>query len=115
LIGKEWRSKNRERHNATTRAWRKATPEKQKSIELKCRYGLTIEEYQAMVDSQLGQCAFKSCERPIEHIDHDHCNGKVRGLLCGLHNKGLGCFRDDPELLRAAADYVEYWRHEHGK
>lgn len=39
-------------------------------------------------------------------VDHDHKNGKIRGMLCNHCNRGLGHFRDDPMLLEFAAQYL---------
>lgn len=73
------------------------------------RYGLTLEEYAALVLAQAGLCAI--CNEPPRrrgfHIDHNHATGAVRGLLCEGCNPGLGNFRESPRALRAAADYLE--------
>lgn len=49
------------------------------------------------------------CGRVTKHmvLDHRHGEKTWRGVLCGKHNTGLGMFDDDPELLRAAADYLQ--------
>jgi predicted nucleic acid-binding Zn ribbon protein len=77
-------------------------------------YGVTQDQYEAMLAAQDGVCAIcRSAEWPAPvkggrpHVDHSHASGKVRGLLCGHCNNGLGQFGDDPARLRAAADYLE--------
>jgi hypothetical protein len=85
----------RERHNQSNRA-----------AVMKRLYGITIEEYDALLAKQKGRCAICKETPKRERLSVDHCHrGKfVRWLLCGLCNRGIGCFRDDPRLLRTAAD-----------
>lgn len=77
---------------------------------LKTKYNLSLEDYDRMLDDQDGRCAI--CLKPPEPdrhlcVDHDHETGENRGLLCDICNRGVGIFRDDPEALRRAADYLE--------
>lgn len=76
-------------------------------------YGLTPADYTAMWDAQGGRCAICGSEFDLDsprdiHIDHCHETDAVRGLLCGDCNLGLGKFKESPEALRRAADYVEF-------
>jgi hypothetical protein len=80
-----------------------------RTYHLKRRYGITAEESDAMLEAQGGLCAI--CRTaPAAHVDHNHDSGEVRELLCFNCNGGLGQFKDDPGVLRAAADYVERHR-----
>ena len=48
---------------------------------LKRKYGLTLEAYQELLDSQGGGCPI--CGKPDpDNVDHDHETGRVRGILC---------------------------------
>jgi hypothetical protein len=85
----------------------------QQDRNLKARltqYGLSRRDHQALYEIQDGACAI--CRTAMEarglFIDHDHASSLVRGLLCTRCNSALGLFRDDPERIRRAADYLEW-------
>lgn len=73
------------------------------------KYGLTRADLESLIESQDGRCAICLVSIAIgdgAHVDHDHKSNKVRAVLCGNCNRGLGCFRDSPEALEAAAQYL---------
>jgi hypothetical protein len=92
------------------------------SRQLFNRYGITAEQYNALLVAQHGCCAI--CRRPPMAagrmkrlvVDHDHaccpggksCGKCVRGLLCHWCNRVLGLARDDPARLLAAIAYLEH-------
>ena len=80
-----------------------------RSYHLGRRYGISAVEADVMLIDQ-GGLAGLCRAAPAVHVDHDHQTGTVRDLLCFNCNGGLGQFRDDPALLRAAARYVEAHR-----
>lgn len=90
---REWRAKNRLRA---------------KGYELKRRLGITLDEYTKLAEKQGGVCIIcgKKDDAFSLAVDHNEKTGKIRGLLCSLCNRGLGFFRDDPNLLSRAVDYL---------
>ena len=79
-------------------------------------YGISEADHSAMLAAQNGVCAL--CGNPPQeggkraasrlHVDHNHKTKQVRQMLCLNCNHGLGKFRENPELLRKAADYLEF-------
>lgn len=73
-------------------------------------YGLSNEDFDALLARQGGCCAICSTTEWTgrgPNLDHDHATGTSRGVLCHDCNLGLGNFADDPARLRAAAEYLE--------
>lgn len=104
---REWRAKNPGKDNAATRR-----------ADYKRLYGITIEEYEQMLESQDSRCAICTIHidempQPINartkrafDVDHCHDTGKIRGLLCHNCNKGLGNFKDNITFMTNAISYL---------
>lgn len=94
---------SRGRHERNPKYFRKSL--------LKREYGMTLEEYDRLLEEQGGACAICGTTDAAPHdylsVDHCHDSGIVRGLLCSACNKGIGHLRDDPSILREAANYLE--------
>ena len=78
-----------------------------RTYHLEKRYGITAADADAMLAAQGGLCAMCGVAA-AEHVDHE--TGGVRALLCSNCNGGLGQFKEERELLRAAARHVERHR-----
>ena len=81
-----------------------------RAYHFKRKYGITLEEYYAMLEQQNNKCAICGNEETSKRrdtlrllsVDHDHVTGKVRGLLCNGCNQLIGYFKEDISLLYSA-------------
>lgn len=128
---------NREKIIARAKAWNAENREKYRESKRKCNRanssignrrsvnrsrervsGWSREAVAAAWEIQNGCCAICIGQISLEpgthetkhmsaHADHCHRTGNPRGLLCGMCNRGIGCLRDCPAILRQAAGYLE--------
>lgn len=80
------------------------------------RYGLSVDDYNSLLEKQGNKCAICKCPQPNEGklskrnrlvIDHDHLTGRVRGLLCDPCNRAIGQFKENLSNIKAAVKYLE--------
>lgn len=113
---KEYYRKNEDKIKETRKKYLQKSEVREKrkkqlfESSLKRKYNLTIEKYNELHEKQKGCCAI--CHRHQSelgsrlNIDHCHSSNKVRGMLCNQCNQGLGLFKDDPETLKNAIEYL---------
>jgi hypothetical protein len=96
---------------------RKSSQKNKKRIwenKLKYRYGITVEEYKKLLESQGRCCSICKTKNPSQKrkqcnyfcVDHCHETGKVRGLLCSTCNTALGLLGDSRDNLVEAINYL---------
>lgn len=105
---KAYSDAHKQERSSYNRQYRKKNAQYLRKKVVSKRYGISIEDYDLLVLKQGGSC--KICGvvgDPYKlFVDHDHKTGRVRGLLCGKCNFGIGQFNDDPQLLSRAAEYL---------
>jgi hypothetical protein len=82
---------------------------KKREEKYKRSYGITTEQYDAMLAQQDYTCAI--CHKPCRSgrrlaVDHDHQTNRVRGLLCSFCNRLLGSYEANPTFFTKADDYL---------
>ena len=86
------------------------TKEAKAASNLKHAFGMTLSQYQEMLESQRGCC--KICGRHQKEfkkrlcVDHCHDTGKIRGLLCNHCNYLVGSVETESELLDKCRKYL---------
>lgn len=95
---KTWRDANRDRHNAAMSAG-----------QLRRKFGITQQQYDAILADQDGLCAIchLACVTGRKlAVDHCHSTGKIRGLLCHNCNIGIGKLKEELSILDRAKTYI---------
>lgn len=81
-----------------------------KNYYLQAEYGITLEQYEQMLNTQGRRCAIchkSDSEAGTLAVDHCHTTDRVRELLCQRCNQGLGLFKENPTALARAIAYLE--------
>lgn len=90
-----------------------------KDTKYKSQFGISLEDYNRMLESQNNLCAI--CKQPETEtntrggkgkivalaVDHNHETGQVRGLLCGKCNRAVGNLRDSILIAESLVEYLE--------
>jgi hypothetical protein len=107
---KDYYQKNQERLQQQSRTYyanNKETMSQQvKKRRLLTKFGLTLEDFAAMLAAQNNVCAICGQNRGRLVVDHCHTTGRVRGLLCTPCNSFLGRIHDSIEALDTIKRYL---------
>jgi hypothetical protein len=114
---REYRANNLEKVRESQKRARQKRPHVYWAKNLRSAFGITLEDYERMFNEQKGMCAVCGCKETEIHprsnalrrlaVDHCHQTGRVRGLLCNRCNRAIGLFRDDPQIISNAINYLE--------
>lgn len=95
----------------------RANPERRKQMmggHIKRKYGLSLEQYDKMLEQQQNKCAiceiqfpesFQEWNRPC--VDHNHQTNKVRGILCRKCNISLH-YIENFKFWKSARKYLQF-------
>jgi hypothetical protein len=128
-----WSTKNPEKRLSISKNWARNNPEKRVVINKKYNetherskrdhnyrqdFGLTIEDYDKMLETQNGQCGVCGSTTPNKKgfrnlfVDHNHVTGLVRGLLCHKCNTALGLLKTDEQGIANLEKAIQYLKKE---
>lgn len=95
------------------RLYRLNNKEKIRAWNKKRNPGWDIDRYNEYIKLQSNRCAICGTDKPGLSdwcADHNHETNQPRGLLCVQCNAGLGYFKDNPEYLNSAINYLNNWK-----
>ena len=115
--------KYREENSEKIEQYYKENAERIKNSILLKTFKIDLKTYNSKMKEQNFSC--KICKEPAKPhksgkyyilcVDHDHsccpgensCGKCIRGLICHNCNRALGHFKDNPEILYKAAEYLK--------
>lgn len=116
LAAKRHHHKNRELRARQYKEYIRQNPDAWYKAHLKRAFGLSLDDYYALVRAHAGRCGIcgssdprsKKNQRSLPgwHVDHDHSTGTIRGILCQPCNHMLGNARDNTAILLLGVDYL---------
>jgi len=111
-ISKRYKERNLERVRLRQKLAYHANKDRHKGNALKRKYGMTLDDYEKMLQDQNGSCAIclvkvEDTKKKYLCVDHNHLTGEVRSLLCDPCNSAIGFFKEDQEVILRAADYLK--------
>lgn len=107
-----WRKKNPESFKKSQYKFKTSDHGKRsvKNTYLKSHFGITIEEYDALLIKQQHKCAICGKHQSELYqsfdVDHNHETKKVRGLLCNQCNQGIGYLQESIEIITKSLEYL---------
>lgn len=118
LLNRKSKYQNNEKFRTDTiervKKWQQENWFKYKDKSLKYTYSISLDEYTDLLKKQGGLCMI--CKQPetrvvkqktcFLHVDHNHENGIIRGLLCHACNTGIGLLKEDITILQEAINYL---------
>jgi hypothetical protein len=117
---RQWRMNNPEKYRVQLdrrKLTYRADPSKHRDYLLVRKYGITLDRYFEMIAEQDGRC--KLCHEPFGEskakrpaLDHDHKDGKVRGILHTNCNIAIGMLEDNQKMCMQAAEYLRSFQGE---
>ena len=84
---------------------------KYREIQVKNKYGISMEDYDKMFLSQNSVCAIcKSSTINALCVDHNHETGQIRGLLCHRCNLVIGNAKENINTLLETITYLQKYK-----
>lgn len=112
-----WRLKNKENKKLYDQKYRTENKERKKEYhnseiakdsKLKRTYGISLNEYESMLDEQNGVCYICFEKDSVKlAVDHNHKTGEVRKLLCKKCNTAIGLLREDTKIIENVLNYIK--------